>query len=208
VSNVPEERPDARARLRVSHEDRERVAEILRDAAGDGRLDLEELEQRLERAFAAKTYGDLEPLVADLPMGVPARPTASPAPAAPVAHRSQAILSEHKRKGAWVVPGSYTATAIMGSVLLDLRQAAFTEPEVTISCTSIMGEIKIRVGADVVVIADVTPVLGEFDVKSSKGLAPMPTQGRVVRVRGTAFMGTVSVERLAPNDTRLQRWRD
>jgi hypothetical protein len=96
----------------------------------------------------------------------------------------------------------------MGSVLLDLRQAAFTEPEVTISCTSIMGEIKIRVGADVVVIADVTPVLGEFDVKSSKGLAPMPTQGRVVRVRGTAFMGTVSVERLAPNDTRLQRWRD
>jgi Domain of unknown function (DUF1707)/Cell wall-active antibiotics response 4TMS YvqF len=208
VSNVPEERPDVRARLRVSHDDRERVAEILRDAAGDGRLDLDELEQRLERAFAAKTYGDLEPLVADLPLGVHARPATSATPAAPVAHRSQAILGEHKRTGAWTVPGTYTATAIMGSVLVDLRQATFTEPEVTISCTSIMGEVKIRVGSDVVVIAEVNPVLGEFDVRSSRGLAPMPTQGRVVRVRGTAFLGTVSVERLAPDDTRLRRWRD
>jgi Domain of unknown function (DUF1707) len=57
--------------LRVADADRERVAERLRRAAGEGRLAPEELEERLEAAFAARTQADLAPLVADLP-GEPA----------------------------------------------------------------------------------------------------------------------------------------
>ena len=53
--------------LRASDGDRERVAEQLRLAAGEGRLSADELEERLERAFAALTAGELEPLTADLP---------------------------------------------------------------------------------------------------------------------------------------------
>jgi len=53
--------------LRASDADRERVAERLRAAAGEGRLTADELEERLERAFAAQTEADLEPLTADLP---------------------------------------------------------------------------------------------------------------------------------------------
>ena len=53
--------------LRVSDADRERVAERLRTAAGEGRLTADELEERLERAFGARTAGELEPLTADLP---------------------------------------------------------------------------------------------------------------------------------------------
>jgi hypothetical protein len=53
--------------LRVCDADRERVAERLRRAAGEGRLAPEELEERLEAAFAARTQADLAPLVADLP---------------------------------------------------------------------------------------------------------------------------------------------
>jgi hypothetical protein len=53
--------------LRVADADRERVAERLRRAAGEGRLAPEELEERLEAAFAARTQADLAPLVADLP---------------------------------------------------------------------------------------------------------------------------------------------
>jgi hypothetical protein len=64
--------------LRASDADRERVAERLRTAAGEGRLTAEELEQRLERAFSARTEADLAPLVTDLPPAV-----ASPEPAAP-----------------------------------------------------------------------------------------------------------------------------
>jgi hypothetical protein len=53
--------------LRASDADRERVAERLRHAAGEGRLLAEELEQRLAAALRARTYGDLDAVVADLP---------------------------------------------------------------------------------------------------------------------------------------------
>lgn len=56
-----------RATLRASDADRERIAERLRHATGEGRLLAEELEERLERTFAARTYGELDAVVADLP---------------------------------------------------------------------------------------------------------------------------------------------
>jgi Domain of unknown function (DUF1707) len=59
--------------LRIADADRERVAERLRRAAGEGRLAPEELEERLEAAFAARTQADLAPLVADLPAEPPPR---------------------------------------------------------------------------------------------------------------------------------------
>jgi len=56
-----------RATLRASDADRERIADRLRHATGEGRLLAEELEERLERTFAARTYGELDAVVADLP---------------------------------------------------------------------------------------------------------------------------------------------
>jgi hypothetical protein len=58
--------------LRASDADRERTAERLRTAAGEGRLSADELEERLERALSARTESELEPLTADLP--APRRP--------------------------------------------------------------------------------------------------------------------------------------
>jgi len=60
--------------LLASDADRERVAERLRAAAGDGRITATELEERLERAFSARTDAELEPLVADLPAPAEAAP--------------------------------------------------------------------------------------------------------------------------------------
>ena len=57
--------------LRVSDEDRHKVAEILREAAGEGRIDFEELDERLEATYAAKTYADLVPITVDLPAHAP-----------------------------------------------------------------------------------------------------------------------------------------
>jgi len=207
VSPLPHHEPDPRRDLRVSHDDRDRVAEMLRDAAGDGRLDMDELEERLERAFAAKTYGELEPLVADLPTSTaPSRPVSTGVGGVPTSTRAQAILAEHKRNGVWVVPSTFTATAVLGSIELDLREASFAEPEVVISCVALLGEIKIRVGEDVVVVDEVNAILGESNLKASKGVAPMPQRGRVLRVRGTAILGSINIERLAPGDRRLRRF--
>ena len=58
----------------ASDAERERVADALREHAGAGRLDADELEQRLGLAFEARTRGDLAPLVADLPTAQPRRP--------------------------------------------------------------------------------------------------------------------------------------
>ena len=64
--------PDARARLRASDADREAVADQLREAFAEGRLDVDEYGRRLDETFGARTYADLEPITADLP-AVPAR---------------------------------------------------------------------------------------------------------------------------------------
>jgi hypothetical protein len=53
--------------LRAADADREAVAERLRRAAGEGRLEPDELEERLHRALRARTYGELDRVVADLP---------------------------------------------------------------------------------------------------------------------------------------------
>jgi hypothetical protein len=68
-----------RAILRASDADREQVAERLRQATAEGRLVAEELEERLEAVFAARTYGELDAVVADLP-GAPARRRERPQP--------------------------------------------------------------------------------------------------------------------------------
>lgn len=65
----------SRATLRASDADRDRAIERLRQAASEGRLSTEELEQRLEAALSARTYAQLDALVADLPgrrLAVPA----------------------------------------------------------------------------------------------------------------------------------------
>ncbi len=70
--------------LRVSDADRERTADLLRRHAGEGRLDPEELDERLTRAYAARTAGELAELTRDLPAtGI--RDDSAPRPARPPA---------------------------------------------------------------------------------------------------------------------------
>jgi hypothetical protein len=73
----PSSSPDSPG-LRASDAERERVADALRRHHLDGRLDTEELQERLDRCYAARTVGELEPLLADLPGDGPARPSAPP----------------------------------------------------------------------------------------------------------------------------------
>ena len=73
TSNVPE--PIDPRQLRVSDSERDQVAERLREAAGEGRLGLDELEDRITAVYTAKTYAELEPITRDLPVAG-ARPTA------------------------------------------------------------------------------------------------------------------------------------
>jgi hypothetical protein len=62
-----------RGHLRTSDADRERIAERLRHAAAEGRIAPEELDERLGTALTARTYAELDSVVADLPGPKPAR---------------------------------------------------------------------------------------------------------------------------------------
>src|SRR5690242_8681909 len=114
------------ARMRISDADRHRVAEVLREAAGEGRLGLEELDGRLEATYAARTYADLVPITVDLPAEAPHRPGPAPRPAAPVGSAqhyatSIAVMGGVDRKGVWEVGPTHNALAVMAGITLDLR---------------------------------------------------------------------------------------
>ncbi|PZS40470.1 MAG: hypothetical protein DLM62_02760 [Pseudonocardiales bacterium] len=68
----------SRDRMRAADADRERVAEQLGSAHADGRVDLTEYDERVQQAWAARTYGELDALTVDLPQARPPSPEASP----------------------------------------------------------------------------------------------------------------------------------
>ena len=183
--------------MRVSDSDRERAADLLREAAGHGRITMDELDERLEVAYAAKTYGDLAAVTRDLPQPAQAPGTAQRAPVGriggtPGAKFSLAILSGARRAGRWVVPPSYVAVAVMGGVELDLREAQFSQPEVTIHAYTVMGGIEITVPEDVDVDVSGVAFMGGFDHNASGPGVPGAPR---LRVLGLALMGGVEVRR-------------
>lgn len=192
--------PEA-SQMRVSDADRHRVAEVLREAAGEGRLDLDELDERLEATYAARTYADLVPLTVDLP----ATPTHQPpvprretAPAARSHENSWAVMSGCTRKGAWLVPERHTAVSVMGGVDLDLREATFAAHETTIYANTVMGAVDIVVDAHTHVVVDGVGIMGAFEQSRDKVPAQVTADSPVVKVKGIALMGAVTVTRKGP----------
>jgi hypothetical protein len=86
-----------RALLRASDQDREQVAQRLRTAALEGRLTSDELDERLGATFAARTYGELDELVGDLP--APSLPAQRPARAVGAGARSLPVARIALRAG-------------------------------------------------------------------------------------------------------------
>ncbi|MEV6005222.1 DUF1707 domain-containing protein [Streptomyces sp. NPDC051976] len=202
-------KPTAEADLRASDADRDRISDILREALAEGRLDAAEHSERLDRVYAAKTLGELEPLVRDLPVGRPPGVTVpAPAPRGYAADLTGenpnlvGILGGAERKGRWRVGSRITAVAIMGGVEIDLTEATFTAPELVIHCTAIMGGVSIRLPENVTLRGGgVVGIMGGSDVKAFEA----PDSGApVVRVDGLAFWG--GVEAKAKRGKKVKDW--
>jgi hypothetical protein len=185
--------------MRASDADRERVAEVLRSAAGDGRLTMDELDERLDAVYSAKTYAELVPITHDLPDAGAARPPAPvTAPSDPqriggtaTSHGAFAIMSGFTRRGNWVVPKDFTAFCLMGGGEIDLRKARFAEREVSIHVIAIMGGCEIIVPDDATVRVTGVGVMGAFEHSSGGEGAP---GGPVITINGMALMGGVEVK--------------
>lgn len=192
--------------MRASDADREKVAQVLQQAHGEGRLDLHELDERLAATYAAKTYGELVPLTADLglpspsltPMALPAdgrqHLPASRVGGTPGSAMSFAFWSGVERRGDWVVPATHNAAAIMGGVVIDLTRARFAQQETTINAYAIMGGVEVIVPPEVTVRVDGIGFMGAFEDLTHKGDPTIPG-GPSVRITGLALMGAVEVKR-------------
>lgn len=156
--------PGAGQDLRASHADRDQVVELLRLAAGDGRLSPEELDDRLERALTARTYAELAALTTDLPIA----PGAAVAPAGPGALdatpkelvRIHVHGSSDQRKGRWLVPKKMDVMVRGGSVTLDFTEAVITQPLLRITAEVKGGGLTLITGPAIVVEADDIEVHG------------------------------------------------
>ena len=190
---------DARL-MRASDADRERVAEVLRTAVVEGRLDLAEVDERLRAVYAARTYADLEPITKDLPIPMAAvPPVPASAPLQPVRPgevgdlgSAVAVMSGFVRNGSWVPPRVLNCVAFWGGGTVDLREARFLHAEIEIHVVAIMGGVHIIVPEDADVQITGSGVMGGFDHSASG--AGQPGAIRVV-VTGFAFWGGVGITR-------------
>ncbi|HLH84284.1 MAG TPA: DUF1707 domain-containing protein [Trebonia sp.] len=184
--------------LRASHEDRDRIVDVLRVAAGDGRLTAEELDQRIERALTARTYSELTALVSDLPAAQPGV-TAPPKPKDVL--RIDRYGANARRDGPWVVPGRIEVRVTGGNVTLDFTEAIITLPSLRISAVVAGGNLVLITRPGIVVDTDEVAVAGG-SVKTRRPPAP---QGPVLlraEITGNVTGGNIIVR--PPRRTFLQ----
>ncbi|MFJ4676322.1 MULTISPECIES: DUF1707 domain-containing protein [unclassified Kitasatospora] len=207
---------DLAAELRASDADRERVADLLRDAYAEGRLTVDEHAERIEAAYGARTFGELEPLTRDLP-GHPGpirhnltkaplddrAPAPKPAlpPARAEAPTMVAVFGGAARKGRWRVGSHLKAVAVFGGIEIDLTDAVFESPEVVIEVVSVFGGVDIRVPENVSLHGGGAGVFGGFEVREQTSADP---HAPVVRVKGAAVFGGVDAK--PRRGKKLKEW--
>jgi hypothetical protein len=168
---------------RASDAEREATAQRLRDAAAEGRLDFEELTDRLGRAYDARARAELEPLTADLP-------AAAPAPAA--ARRwFVGIFGGEDRRGRWRAAPRMTVVNVFGGSDLDLRRAEVEGDRIEITVFSLFGGSKIRVPEGVRVEMSGFALFGGSNLDA--GDRPAAPGAPVLHVRAFSLFGGTEV---------------
>jgi Domain of unknown function (DUF1707) len=176
--------------LRVSDAERERVAVALREHCAAGRLTLEELSERLDDAYRARTAGELEEALRELPRDATPRPRRSPK------RFTIAIFGGAERRGRWRVPRRSFVLTLFGGSDLDLRHAEIDADVVTIWVLAVFGGADVYVPEGVEVDAGGFGLFGGVD-EHGRDAPPRPG-APLVRVRSLALFGGADVWRVPP----------
>jgi hypothetical protein len=164
--------------LRASDADRERVVAVLAEAASDGRLTLDEHSERVQRAYQARTLGELAGLTRDLvaPGAQPLRLDDSRSVAA--------FFSAVRREGRWVMPDRLSVTAVGGQVVLDLREALLQSLHTIVHATLVGGQLHMLVPEGVSV--EVTS--SRYSGRMGADLSPRPGPAGPAASAGTPLI--------------------
>ncbi|WP_017571829.1 DUF1707 SHOCT-like domain-containing protein [Nocardiopsis halotolerans] len=182
-------------RLRASDTDRARVLRVLREAVGDGRLDLEEFEERSSLVQEARTLGELPAVTADL----------LPAERQPIRLARQPVLGvfgSAERRGRWVAYPDELAVAFVGRVEVDMREALLMRNHHRMTVTAILGRVEIDVPEGVEVRLTGWSFLGMRTTTARRSELPNPP---VLEIGGFSLFGMVRVR--SPRRRRLLGWR-
>jgi class 3 adenylate cyclase len=190
--------------VRISDAERERFVDILRRHCGEGRLTLDEFSDRVGHVFGARTVADAQVALADLP--VPELPLGTGA-AVPrrraAARRLWAIMSQSYPRGRWRVSGELTAISVLGSTVIDLRQAEVETDEVVITAVAVLGSVFITVPEGIDVELEGIAIMGSKGGRIRN--VPVVPGTPTVRIRAYPVMGSVWV-RTPPRPGEPDSW--
>ena len=193
--------------VRASDAERDAVVARLNQAAGEGRLTMDEFSERLEIAYAARTRGDLDPLLHDLPAdasgAVPATTSAavvSGGSQGKDTHWNISPIGGIRHRGHWRVPLHTVAIGVLGGVDVDLGEAELAAPEVMITKVSIIGGVSVRLPPGMRVEVSNFSILGGRNINLG---GPLARNAPVLRIRSFSILGGVSVRQ-----SRNKRNRD
>jgi class 3 adenylate cyclase len=173
---------------RVADADRDRTVTQLREHVVDGRLTLDEFSERVGLALQARTRGDLESCLANLP-----ELRVSPDQSVPRATRRWhiAVMSGSSTKGRWRIGGKTNALAVMGGCDMDLRQAQIEGPEIVITAVAFWGGVQITVPEGFEVELEGFSFMGGRTLRL-RDVPIVPGSPRI-RVRGFSVMAGIEV---------------
>ena len=200
-------------------EAREKAIDLLSECFARDMLSVEDFERRLDLAHAAGSMAQLgeaieglgsEGLTAPEKGGLPGRaPRRAPAAAfseVRPADRAVAVFGETKRAGQWVPARRNTVAAVMGSAIIDLREARLGPGTTTFTAVAVMGGIEILVPPGLHVQCGGSAVFGSFERRDSSP-APVAADDTMVRVDGFSVFGSVEIETRHVGETRKEAKR-
>jgi Domain of unknown function (DUF1707) len=173
VSDLPD--------IRVADADRERAVVELREHAVAGRLTLEEFGERVDQAYAARTRGELDVVLRELP--------SAPTTAARTRRFGLAVMGGINWRGRLRLPEQSTIVAFMGGANIDLRRASIEAPEVTLRAWAIMGGVNVTIPPNVEADLDGFSLMGGRNDQTTPPAHPAAR----IRIRAYTLMGGVNV---------------
>ena len=190
---------DGPAVIRASDGDREAAAARLNEAVSDGRLTLGEFSERLDRAYAARTRGELAPLTADLPAIDPVRGPGR------LRRLMLGIFWDSRRAGPQPLEDEITAIALLGDAVIDLREAKATSNGITIRAYALLNDVDVIIPEGVAVELSGVAIVG--DHRNLAKPVPPGDSRFVVRIHGHALLGDIQVFHRNPRAIRGGRRR-
>ncbi len=207
-------RGDTGSGLILPPEVRERTVRALSAHFAHDHISVEELERRLDLAYAAGSVADLRALTSDLP-ALAVQPGSDPVglehpgvtvqPGLDVSDGDLviAIMGGAERKGQWTPPRRLTVVTVMGGVEIDLREATFGVKETEIFVIALMGGVDIITAPGIRLDVSGLAIMGGFEGRASGG-GPHDPDAPVVKVKGFAMMGGVGTSVRLPGESERE----